>query len=373
MMTPVQFLEVFVSLSVQSLLLVAIAAWMARRCSSYYVRDRVWAWCHTGLLLLAIAGVALPHLRLYVPAHTLDARQLLYAGSAAAWLGRGAFVIWAGGAAVHLTMLAASSWQTARLFRKCRPVTGDVIEQYCLGSEDSNRVLLLAGPEVPGPVCWQWQRSVIAVPERLLSFPADELRAVLRHELAHLRSGHPLQLFLQRLVGALYWFHPAVRWASDCAARDREFLCDAESVSSREDVSVYLRSLIRLSEQGLDAARPLTGATALSWGGVRRSLMADRAARLADSTPEQSCVEPSWSASIFLVAAAGLLAAVVWIPLNPFSSPRTQWSPWPQPTAKVLHTLGLPARDHEFDAQMLRPDELRERADHQARRGGQHR
>jgi beta-lactamase regulating signal transducer with metallopeptidase domain len=189
-------------------------------------------------LLLTIASITLPHPRLCVPAATLDARQLLNAASAGTWLGGGALVAWAAGAAVHVTMLAVSSWQTARLFRRCRPVSDDLAAQYGLRSGDGNGVRLLAGPDVPGPVCWQWQRFVIAVPERLLSFPADELQAVLRHELAHLRFGHPLQLFLQRVVGALYWFHPAVRWALRRASHDREFLCDAESVSSREDVAV---------------------------------------------------------------------------------------------------------------------------------------
>jgi hypothetical protein len=92
--------------------------------------------------------------------------------------------------------------------------------------------------------------------------------------------------------------------------------------------------------------------------------MAERAARLASGCLERHSIERSRMASTLLVAAAGLLAAVVWIPVNPFSSTRTRWSPWPRPTAEVLHTLGIPARDYELDAQMLLPDELRERADH---------
>jgi beta-lactamase regulating signal transducer with metallopeptidase domain len=278
------------------------------------------------------------------------------------WLGRAALVVWAAGAATHVLMLAGAASQTVRLFRRCRRVTGDLVADYGLSTQPGSGVLLLAGPDVPGPLCWQWQRSVIVVPDSLLSFPAEELRAVLRHELAHLRAGHPLQLFLQRLVAALYWFHPAVRWALRRAVRDREFLCDAESVSSREDAAVYLRSLIRLSEQAPDTERQFRRGTALSWGGGHQSLVAERAARLAGGNLATQSIGHSRAASAFLMAMAGLLAVVAWIPVNPRSSPRSHWSPWPATTANVLHTLGIPARDYELDAQIWRPEELRERA-----------
>jgi hypothetical protein len=42
--------------------------------------------------------------------------------------------------------------------------------------------------------------------------------------------------------------------------------------------------------------------------------------------------------------------ALLWIPLDPLSSPRSCWSPWPAWTAKSLHCLGVSARDYEvFD------------------------
>jgi hypothetical protein len=90
--------------------------------------------------------------------------------------------------------------------------------------------------------------------------------------------------------------------------------------------------------------------------------VAERAARLASGNLAAHSIGRSRAASALLIAMAGLLAVVAWIPVNPLSSPRSHWSPWPAATANVLHTLGIPARDYELDAQIWRPEELRERA-----------
>ena len=98
------------------------------------------------------------------------------------------------------------------------------------------------------PFCWQLHRPAIVVPDLLLDFPVEEQRAVLNHELVHLSAQHPLRLFLQRIVEALFWFHPLVWWSSRQAAAAREFRCDAQAVDSQQEVAVYLQSLLRLIE-----------------------------------------------------------------------------------------------------------------------------
>ncbi len=95
------------------------------------------------------------------------------------------------------------------------------------------------------PFCWQLYRPVIVMPESVSEIPDDELRAVIRHELAHLRSRHPMMLFLQRLVEIGFWFHPLVWRASRAAAKQRELSADRKANSSRVDVAAFLRSLMR--------------------------------------------------------------------------------------------------------------------------------
>jgi hypothetical protein len=45
--------------------------------------------------------------------------------------------------------------------------------------------------------------------------------------------------------------------------------------------------------------------------------------------------------------------ALVTVPLDPLSSSRSVWSPWPSWTAEMLHCFGYTLRDYEpFDARV---------------------
>ena len=85
------------------------------------------------------------------------------------------------------------------------------------------------------PFCWQLHiLTIVSCPEIVLSFAADEIAAVIRHERAHLRFGHPLWLFVERLVESVLWFHPLVRWAGRgptgcCASSLATYICAATS------------------------------------------------------------------------------------------------------------------------------------------------
>ena len=60
--------------------------------------------------------------------------------------------------------------------------------------------------------------------------PADDLQAILVHELAHIRRYDYLVNFLQMVVEALLFFNPAVWWISRQIRIEREACCDAAGV-----------------------------------------------------------------------------------------------------------------------------------------------
>ena len=68
------------------------------------------------------------------------------------------------------------------------------------------------------------------------------------------QANHPLQLFLQRIVEILFWFHPLIWWASRQAAWSREFHCDAAAVTTAERGGVLPRGLLRMAEQTVASA-----------------------------------------------------------------------------------------------------------------------
>ena len=68
---------------------------------------------------------------------------------------------------------------------------------------------LLVSDEAEGPFCCQLHQPVIVLPRFLLEGSRDHLRHVLIHEVEHLATNHPLQLFITQLAQVVCWFHPS--------------------------------------------------------------------------------------------------------------------------------------------------------------------
>lgn len=341
-MTSVRFLETFLSLVVQVTALVACTAWLARRPSLAVSRDRLWAGCHAAVLLLTLAAFFVPHVRLL---HAYPGPAAL---AHAAWqwrtaAGTAVAAVWAVGAVAAAWSLAAGWRKAIQVLGRCTPAP-QWLRALC-GRPD---LAVVVHADLLSPFCWQIQRPVIALPEPMLEFPHAELQAVIRHEVEHLRLGHPLHLFLQRLVEVIYWFHPAVWWASAAAVEQREYTCDAAAAGTREEAAVYLRSLLRIAERAAGAPEP--SFLGLRFGGAE-GLMQRRAAMIVGrlgSPAERTAVD---GAMLALLAAA--VAWAVWLPIDPSASQRSAWSPWPAWTARAMDAVGISVRDYEIDGHRL--------------------
>ena len=338
--------EIAISLSLQATVLVGCAELLSRAARSDTARTRIWAGCHVGLLALLFVSISLPHLRLTRPLRlNVDGMAGIAGLSLPA-------VIWGGGVLLGAGSLVLGWVRMALLLRGCRPfdVPGAHIP---LPVVEGRTVRVLSCPGLPGPFCWQIHQPTIVLPHALLSYSADELRLVLRHECEHLQSGHPMQLFLQRLVGIAFWFHPAVWWAGRQANLHREFVCDSAAVQTAADVPMYLRTLMRLADyqnrmwSGLNPA-------GLAFGGVR-GLLAARADRLTRTMlPAETPLYPGgrWGGRLLASLALGL--GLLCVPLDASASSRSLWSPWPAWSARVLQTLGVSVRDYEIDGHRQR-------------------
>jgi beta-lactamase regulating signal transducer with metallopeptidase domain len=92
-----------------------------------------------------------------------------------------------------------------------------------------------------------------------------EQRLVVRHELTHLARRDQWTGLLQTVVQLLYWFHPAVWYASREISRYRELCCDEELLSrDRMLVTDYARCLIQAA---LNAPQRPAALLSLSWTG----------------------------------------------------------------------------------------------------------
>lgn len=151
--------------------------------------------------------------------------------NAVSWVGVAA-VVWAVGFGLMLVRLCLQVRGAARLAARGRAATSEELLQRLerlrqkLRLKRSVRLLLvedLLTPAVIGVL-----RPVVVVPVAIVSsLPAEQLEAVLLHELAHIRRSDYLVNLLQMLIEAILFFNPAVWWISGRVRVEREASCDA--------------------------------------------------------------------------------------------------------------------------------------------------
>ena len=103
----------------------------------------------------------------------------------------------------------------------------------------------------------------VLLPAALVQADADTRRAVLCHELIHVRRGDWGHLLIEEAARTLYWFHPAIRWLVAELHVVREELVDREVVNVLGERRSYLELLYSFA----DAAHRPAPAASLSFFG----------------------------------------------------------------------------------------------------------
>jgi beta-lactamase regulating signal transducer with metallopeptidase domain len=92
------------------------------------------------------------------------------------------------------------------------------------------RVALRVYDELDTPVAVGLTHRAVVVPARLAStLSADELRAVVFHEIAHLVRRDDWTYLLERIACAVLWFDPILHLAARASSLGRELACDASA------------------------------------------------------------------------------------------------------------------------------------------------
>lgn len=109
--------------------------------------------------------------------------------------------------------------------------------------------------KVAGPVVVGIVRPWILIPARYLeTLSRGELLQVLIHEGAHALRRDPLLALLQRICGALFWWHPLVHLVNQQLTRAREEVCD-NFVLTHIEPERYGATLLRLATLSPSMAR----------------------------------------------------------------------------------------------------------------------
>jgi bla regulator protein BlaR1 len=92
-------------------------------------------------------------------------------------------------------------------------------------------------------------RPVLLLPEGLAQrLTPDQLRAVVAHEMSHVRRRDNVANAIHMLAEALFWFHPLVWWIERRLLDEQERACDEEVLREGGDPQVYAESIMRICE-----------------------------------------------------------------------------------------------------------------------------
>ena len=165
------------------------------------------------------------------------------------------------------------------------------------------RVRLLQSPHVDVPVAIGWLRPVILLPVCVATgFSPTQLEGVLAHELAHIRRHDYLINLLQNLSETVFFYHPALWWASAVVRREREHCCDELAARALGNRAEYGRALLALEE--------LRGAAPAFAVGAKTGSLLERIRRLGQLEPTPR-LTTGGVVGIVLVAAV-VVSAAVW-------------------------------------------------------------
>jgi beta-lactamase regulating signal transducer with metallopeptidase domain len=164
------------------------------------------------------------------------------------------FLIWAVGAGVAMARLAAGLWRLRSLRNSCTPIVvrdlAPAVQETVKAISKSATIATSDCVRVPAAV-GLWKRTIVLPTWALRELPADDLNAILLHEFEHLRRGDDWTNLIQRVVGALFFFHPAVWWIEARLSVEREMACDDAVLSQTANPHGYATCLVSLLEKSL--------------------------------------------------------------------------------------------------------------------------
>jgi hypothetical protein len=121
----------------------------------------------------------------------------------------------------------------------------------------SHRTKLCVSIDLAVPAAVGFFRPAIVLPANLLpQLSPEEMKLILLHEFAHFRRWDNWTNLVQKIVKAVFFFHPAVWWIENRLTLEREMACDDIVLAQTEGPRAYATSLISFAEK-LQNARTL--------------------------------------------------------------------------------------------------------------------
>lgn len=216
-------------------------------------------------------------------------------------------VLYLAGVVALLSRAVGASAMLRAVARGARPVRNatwlGALEEARVALGIERRVALVVAGELRIPMTWGVAHPVIGLPRGAEHWSRTRRRAVLLHELAHVRAADALFAFLVRLLCAIFWFHPGIWWLARRLRTECELAADDRVLANGIRASDYAELLMLASDSACGATR-LPIAVALA----RRVGLHERLAAIVDVRRDLR------APGRFARTAAALLALAVAVP-----------------------------------------------------------
>jgi beta-lactamase regulating signal transducer with metallopeptidase domain len=264
-------------------LLIALFAWAVLRVfpkQNSRTRFAVWFVALFAVVGLACLGGSLGEVPYGLNSQGLSSLSLISSRVfqvhlSADWAGY-LFCAWLAISCLAMARLAAGLWKLRALRQSCTPVNvgelnaalaenlaATMLELNAARAFTSRHVTLATSERVRVPAALGlWSPMIVLPAWALEELPAAELSIILRHEFAHLRRWDDWTNLVQKIVRAVFFFHPAVWWIESRLSVEREMACDDIVVAETDNPIGYASCLVTLLERSL-AQRGWTMAQAI--------------------------------------------------------------------------------------------------------------
>ena len=192
---------------------------------------------------------------------------------------------------------------------------------------------------------------------------AQEVEAILAHELAHVLRHDYIFNILQSVVEALFYFHPAVWWLSSQIRNERESACDEIAIDLINSKINFAKALVTIQEMAFYPMSP-----ALAFAGQRKNQFVMRMQRILNQPNHKSNVmEKIVATSLIIVTLVGLSMAQnkgekAKTDTPQYSTPQPSPSPMPTPNAQPftnITTIGDTLKDPFYTVLPATPEILK--------------
>ena len=151
------------------------------------------------------------------------------------WTGAGLFLL------IRLSVGIGAIWHISARSRNF----SRAVEQ--LQSNSNQRVNVRLSDRITVPMVWGFLRPVILLPVDADRWQTERLRAVLLHELAHIKRWDWTMQMVTQVACAIYWFNPLVWFVAHRMRMEAEQACDDQVLNAGYPSTDYAQHLLDIT------------------------------------------------------------------------------------------------------------------------------